>query len=509
MRRLALLSVVAFAVALAALPASAQFGRKPAPEPSPTAAPTATPEPLDHAIPRLEAAIKADPNNRDAMIELASDYLDVRRPDLALPLTQHLLSSGTKTAAVYYFDGYAQSLLGKAPEAVYDLEQASNLDPTNKSVLGLLTDLYIRTGRGEDAQRVAKRATTFNANDAQVWLTYGIVLERLQKFDESRAAFEQAAKLAPSDATPIVFEARTYVEQNAPSLALQVYDRALSVEPNFNGALTGKAQVYAAQHDVKDSIATWEQLLGTLTDTNDKITVLIAEANVYANEKQNDLADKAFHRVIDQYPNDPQGHLAYGDFLAYTKQDQKAVAEWTTALGPKQDNAAALNRLGTYYAQSNQLPKAVDSFKKLTTLSPNVPEGFMSLAQVYMASKDFDKARDSFRHVYDMTHAPQALAGIGEADYELKSYKEAAAIFDALDKGARDFLDQSPEFYVLAGKCYAGNNENAKAKSAYTRYLAFVKPDSQQAISVKKLIAEIDHPAAKPAPKSTGSSSSH
>jgi tetratricopeptide (TPR) repeat protein len=509
MRRLILLFVVALAVSFAAVPASAQFGRKPAASPSPAAEPTATPEPLDVQIPRLEAKVKADPNDRDDMQQLASDYLEIQRPDLSLPLTQHLLSTGTKTAAVYYFDGFAQSLLGKAAEAVYDLEQASNLDPTNKGVLGMLTDLYIRTGRGADAERVAKRATTFNGNDAQVWLQYGMVLERESKFDEARAAFEQSAKLAPADATPITMEARTYVEQSAPVLALQVYDRALSIEPNFNGALSGKAQVYAQQHDVKNSIATWEKLLGTLTDSNDKITVLLAEANVYAAEKQNDQADAAFKRATAQFPDSPQPHLAYGDWLGYQKKDQQAVVEWTAALGAKQDNPAALSRLGTYYAANNQLPKAIEDFKKVTDGNPNAPDGFMQLGQAYLAARTFDKGRDAFRHAYDMTHAPQSLAGIGEADYELRDYKEASQIWDALDKGARDFLESNPELYVLAGKCYSANNENGKAKSAYMHFLSFVKPDSQAATSVKKLIADLDHPGAKPAPKPTTGSSSH
>src|SRR5579875_2260657 len=97
--------------------------------------PTATPEPLDHAIPRLEAALKSNPTDKPSMTELAADYLQIGRADLALGLTTKLLASGTKTAQVYYLDGLAQGQTGHQKESLSDLENAANLEPTNPGVL--------------------------------------------------------------------------------------------------------------------------------------------------------------------------------------------------------------------------------------------------------------------------------------------------------------------------------------------------------------------------------------
>ena len=55
----------------------------------------------------------------------------MNRPDITLQYTQHLLQMGDKTAQVYYYDGFAEEQLGNLTAATYDLEQASNLDPTN------------------------------------------------------------------------------------------------------------------------------------------------------------------------------------------------------------------------------------------------------------------------------------------------------------------------------------------------------------------------------------------
>src|SRR5579875_3471739 len=313
-RLMGLLGVCCAATLLAASPAMAARKAQPAPTPSasPAAAPQPTPEPLDKAIPRLQAKIKADPNDRDSMQELAGDYLQANRPDLAYQLTQQLIKGGTKTALVLYMDGFALAQMGRPAEALGDLEQASNLDPTNPSVL---TNLYLQGGRLEDADRVAKRATTFNKNDPRVFMNYGIVLATEKKYDESRVQFETAAKLDPKNVAPLLYEAKTYTEQGAAPLALQVLDRALAIDPRNPDVLLTKAQTLGAEHNVKDAVAIYEQLANIVTDAVDKVSVIDAEAHLYADEKMNDQADATYRRAIAQFPNVPEAHIAYGDYL--------------------------------------------------------------------------------------------------------------------------------------------------------------------------------------------------
>src|SRR6185312_3847220 len=290
----------AFAI-LAAAPAFAA-GKKAAPSPSPSAAaqpqPQPSAEPLDKAIPRLQAKLKADPNDRDAMTELASDYLQAARPDLAYQMTQQLMKAGSKTAIILYMDGYSLAQMGKPTEALGDLEQASSMDPTNPSVLTLLTNLYLQSNRIDDADRVAKRATTFNKNDSRVFMNYAVVLATEKKYDEARIQFEAASKLAPKDVAPLLYESKTYIDQGAAPLAVGVLDRALAIDPGNPDVLLTKAQVLGSQHNVKDAVAIFETLAAKLTDPVDKVSVIDAEAHLYADEKMNDQAVAQYKRAI-------------------------------------------------------------------------------------------------------------------------------------------------------------------------------------------------------------------
>jgi len=503
------LSAAAYIAAVGAHPAGA--APKPAATASPTPAPspTPTPEPLDKAIPRLETALKTDPNNKANGIELAADYLQINRPDLALPLTQKLLAGGTKTAQVYYFDGLAQNGLGRQKESVADLEQAANLEPTNAGVLGFLTNMYLQQNRPQDAERVAKRAVAFNKDDKNSYLAYGQVLAAEGKYDEARQQLENAVKLDPKDVRPILLEAQTYTAQNSIALAASLYDRAIGVDPTSVEALVGKAKLAAQQHNVKDAIATYDKILALQTDPNDKVAVIDQEAIVYANEKMDGDADAAYKRAISSYPNVLSAHTAYGEYLLSKKDPSAAEREFTAGAGPNRDQVDALARLGQLYAAQNQYQKAVDQFKRVSELAPNDPRSHLLLGATYSANKQWDKAVGEFKASYQLQHTPDALMGLGQADLRMRNYNECAQVYDALDKGAPDLSKQNPQILYGLGQCYQGAKQNDKAKTAYQKLLTYLKPGTQASNDVKSLIAAIDRqkPGAKPTPKPTATKS--
>lgn len=500
------LVVAMFAVSLtlgaAGIVSGAPRGAAPTPAPtasaSPAPLPTATPEPADVAIPRLEARIKANPNDKEALADLAGFYLGGGHPDRALSLTQKLLSLGSKTAQVYYLDGVANQDLGKIPESIADFEQAANLEPTNAQVLLTLTSLYMQTNRAVDAERVAKRATTFNPADKRSWENYGLVLAQEKKYDEARAAFESSAKLDPKDPSPIVLEARSYIDQGAIALAQQTFDRALTIDPKSLDATLGKARLFAAGHNVKEAVAEYELLLPLVPSDDAKAAVLVEEFRVYQTEKMTADSETAIRRATTTYPAVAGVHLAYGDFLFGNKDLAGAETEWKTALGVKRDNGDALQRLGDLELSRNKPADALGYFTRLGELAPNDPNVFAEIGQVESFLHHYDKSRDSYRRSFELSHTPQALAGIGGSDFELKNYKECSLIFDAIDKNAADFLKSNPQFYFVMGKCYASTSQKDKARVAYLKFKPFIKAGTPAAKDLQKTIDALNAPTPKP-----------
>jgi tetratricopeptide (TPR) repeat protein len=491
----AFVAAVAIVAAFMSAPSAGIAAGKASPSPSPSVSPTATPEPPEVAIPHLQARLKVNPNDRDALLQLAGSFLQINRPDLAETASQRLLQLGVKTGQVYYISGFSNLQLNRLPQAVSDLENASNQEPTNISVLSSLADAYTRLNRFADAERVAKRAITFNKDDKASYQMYGGVLEGEQKYDDARVQYDIAAKMDPKDPQPVLLEARSYLKQNAIALAGPIFDRALAIDPNNIDALNGKAQTLAAQHDVKGAIAVFERIRTLLPGTDEKASVSVDEARVYTGEKMDDLAVQTFKTAIAQYPSVLGLHLAYGDYLVTQKDFDGAAAEWQLALGPNRDNKDALMRMGTYYADKKEYPKAADDLKRLTEIAPNDPRAWSILGSVLASQSNWKDAHDAFRHAYDLTHAPDVLKAVGQTDLNLHNYKEAQQIFEAIEKNGGDYVRNDPSVIYMLGQSYQKQGLNPQAKSAYQRFLAYLKPGTQAYSEVQKMIQDIDKPS--------------
>lgn len=499
MKRFALLAtmVIGFALAIAVTSPSAQaslFGKPsaatPSPSPSPSALPTATPEPPEIAIPRLQAKLKANPNDQQSMTELAIDLLQINRPDLSLQLSQRLLQMGSKTAQVYYVDGFAQQALGNTQAAVADLEQASNLDPTNLSVLSQLADLYLKINRASDAERIAKRAVTFNKDQTQAYSTLGSVYAAEQKFDDARAQFEQAVTLNPKDTRPIFQIASTYAAQNNIPMALTAIDRALQIDPKDTQALMFKAQLYAAQHDDAKASAAFDDAAVAATTDDDKASILVRKASYFASEKKTGQAETIFAQTIAQFPRNAGAHIAFGDYWAAQRNFTKAQAEWQAALGLEKDNAAALVRLGQWAFQNGKITDAIGYLKHSADIAPDA-QTLGLLGQAYSYARDYGRSKDACSKSFQLARSPEMLGCIAGADYELKNYKEAAQIFDLLDQRVRGYLDANPQMLYIAGKSYAQTKQNGKAVAAYKRLLPMMRKGTKEYREVEQMIAQL------------------
>lgn len=492
MKRFTLVLILALGCALTAFAASTPaqaglFGGKsstPSPSPSPSALPTASPEPPSVAIPRLQAKLKANPNDQQAMSDLAAQFLQINRPDLSMQLTQHLIQVGDKTAQVYYYDGVAAGELGNTRAATYDLEQASNLDPTNMGVLAQLADVYLKQNRASDAERVAKRAVTFNKTQPVALMTLGSVYASEQKFDDARAQFEAAFLMNKKDATPIYQIATTYAQQNNIPMALQTIDRALQIDPKSIQALVYRADLYAKQHDDARASAAYDDAIVAAPSDDQKAQIMVRKAAYFISQKKNAQGEAILTQATTQFPKVPSGFVAFGDYYAQQHQWNQAMDKLKAALAIDADDGPALLALGEISMQVGRSSDSVGYLKHYTQVSPDA-QGFALLGQAYSQTHNYAGARESCGKSFEIQRSPETLSCVAGADFELKNYNEAAKIFDVIDKNARGFLDQNPTLLYIAAKSYQNSSQCSKAQAAYKRLLPMMKKGTKDYNNVK------------------------
>lgn len=464
----------------------------PTPSPTPVPLPTATPEPPNVAIPRLQGRIRANPQDQEAMAELAGQYLGINRPDLALPLTQHLLQAGDKTAQVYFLDGYAQQADGQIANAISDLENASTLDPTNVAVLGNLADLYLAINRPTDAERVANRAITFNPTVPDAFVALGAVYSAESHYDDARIQFEKAFVLDKTSTKPLFSIMQTYLAQNNLAMGLQTVNQILVVDPGSVDALVSRADLYARQHDDLHALEAYDDATVAAPTDEQKVAIQVRKAQYLTQEHKEDQAVAIYLQLLNKYPNVALSYVAYGSFLATVRhQVDQGVVEWRKALQLDSDNEDALRDMAEYDLQRNAPTDAVVYLRHLVSVAPSA-EGYELLASAYNRLHEYPQQRQACSLSFGIKRSPDTLGCIAGADFELHNYREAAQIFDVLDSAAHGYLDQDPELLFVAAKTYANNHERNKAIGAYERLLAMVPRGSKVYKTVQKAIADLN-----------------
>jgi len=432
------------------------------------------------------------------MAQLAGEYLAIGHPEATIPITQRLLQLGSKTAQVFFLDGTAQEALGNTNAALNDLENASNLEPTNMGVLGSLTQLYLKINRGSNAERVANRAATFNKTDPQAFVNLGLVYATEQKWDNARREFEQAYSLNPKDVTPLMQVAQTYTLQNSIPNALSTINRALNVDPKNVQVLVFRADLYAKQNDIARSASAYDDAAAASTNDPEKASVTVRKALMYAAAKQASLAQATFEQAIRQYPNVSALHTAYGEYWASAGQQGRAEQQYSAALQADRNDVSALFDMARLKLAQSRLSDAIGYLRRLTDAAPSA-QSFALLGQAYVASHDYTRAKTACVQSFQLARSPDTLGCIAGSDYSLKNFKEAAQIFDLLDKSVRDYVDRSPQMLYMMGSSYAQTNQKSKALGAYKRLLSKLRPGTSAYKNVQAQIAALNKPAKKPA----------
>jgi len=152
--------------------------------------------------------------------------------------------------------------------------------------------------------------------------------------------------------------------------------------------------------------------------------------------------------------------------------------------------------MGEVAMQTGRLTDSISYLKHYTQISPDA-QGFALLGQAYSRVHDYSGARDACGKSFEIQRNPETLGCVAGADYELRNYKEAAQIFDALDRAAKGYLDQNPQLLYIAAKSYAGSNQCAKSVAAYKRLLPMMKKGTKDYATVEKAASDPCHTTSK------------
>jgi tetratricopeptide (TPR) repeat protein len=295
---------------------------------------------LQPAIQRFEAALRLDPLNEDATLNLALAEKATGKSSEAVDRLRRVVAS-RPSAALYSALGGMEEESGQYVEAVESYQRAVELDPSSEQYyfdLGVEYLTHFTFGPAAEVYRVGTRK--FPQSSRQ-YVGLGFSHYAVREYREAADAFTTALEIDPD--SPAIFRAWNSVLD--------------SLAPNDWEALLPRLDRLAAAHGESADLAF---CYGAGLFRSE-----FAKGPKAALDRSQALLEKA----VRLRPDFPVAHLELGALYTAKKLNQKAVDEYLDVIREDPKSEVAHYRLGQLYREMNKLELATTELTRYQELA--------------------------------------------------------------------------------------------------------------------------------------------
>ena len=265
----------------------------------------------------------------------------------------------------------------------------------------------------------------------------GMSLEKINKRDDAIAAYVQAIGMLASDhwlqrelheRIVSLYRASGRLDD----LAKYCQDQ-IARAPEQTAMRILLADVQSAMSQTDAAKATLEEAV-TLFPADQTLS----QKRIEFLERSGDIenASAEYQRIIGRHPDDPELYIGYGQFLANNRQVEAARNQWRHVLQTKVTDAMLASRLGSLFETYELYDDAAEAYERAIALSPQQPEGYVSLSRLWLIRGDKEKAIAALQRAADANpndgpiHAAlaQAMLNLGMAERALEAIGRACEV---------------------------------------------------------------------------------
>jgi eukaryotic-like serine/threonine-protein kinase len=251
--------------------------------------------------------------------------------------------------------------------------------------------------------------------------------------------------------------------------AVGLFQRALSLDPNYALAYAGLGEAYWRRYvDSKDTqwVASARQACEKAVGLDAKLSAAHACLGTVDNgtgRYQEGVAE--FQKALE---SEPTSDAAYrGLAVSYQKLNQPAEAERTfqRAIQLRPNYWAGHSWLAAFYAQQARYADSAEQFKKASQLAPSNSLVLSSLGGIYLFLGRYDDAITALRRSVQILPSASAYSNLGYAYFRQRRFGEAVPVFEQAFKLA-------PNDYRMAGNvadAYYWAGQKTQAEVSYKR----------------------------------------
>jgi len=220
---------------------------------------------LEEAVDLFTRAIEIDPGYAYAHASLGEAYFRLYRLNrnleyfkLAEAHCRRALQLDELVGQAWQTLGNIHTEVGRAQEALEDLEKARARLPRSPEVYRDIAGAYTRLGRQDEAEAQYKKAISVRPDSWSLYWYYGAFLYRANRYEEAENAFRQALSRVPDNARIHSSLGGTLLARGRTEEALKTLERSLELQPTASAASNLGSLLYQ-RGDYPAAVAAYEK----------------------------------------------------------------------------------------------------------------------------------------------------------------------------------------------------------------------------------------------------------
>lgn len=344
-------------------------------------------------------ALQAAPELVFARRNLARVYGRQGQADRALATLAPLIGPDSTDSEALTIAGEAQLRRESPLEAEAYFERAAKIAPNDERVLTMLAMSHFARGNADagfsELEDVARKGKTLYAENA-------IISARLKRneFDAALAAVDAIERKTTKSAASA--ELRGRIEMARPDLvaARAAFEQAAKLDPKLYAATASLANIDVAQGKLDDAQKRLEAAVAT--DPRNHLA-LLALADISKRKEATVDATKAlYQRAVQAAPDVAEARFRQIEFLISKRLFKETLTAAQEASAALPQDMSMLDIVGQAQMAAGDTEQAINSFKRLASVSTRSSLPYLRLADLYKATAQNDQAEAALKRALEI-----------------------------------------------------------------------------------------------------------
>ena len=419
----------------------------------------------DQAEILYKQALEIAPENEEIYLRLADFYQRYGRWTEVEAALQQLAALKPQDEKPHIHLGDLFTWLGQPDKALASYRRATEVNPGSLIARDKLISHYLNIGKTQEAAAKVKDILEKNNKDLMGRFFDARIRLAKNNADEAISLLQGVLKDESQFALVHHFLGVAFMQKGHTVQARGAFSEAVKLNPNLSESRTALAEIHLAEGSLDLAI---EQAQAAIQLNPRNVQAAIISGDAYLRKRDFAKSRQVFEAVAQALPKESVGPYHLGLVARAEKNETKALAYFEEALTRKPTAVDALAQIAAIKIAQGKANEARARVNRQLMASPNNPQLYNLLGQLWMQAEDPGQAETAFKKALELDNSLlSAYMNLGLVYHLAGKTDQAVKEFEAVLAKDRKVI----QAHMQLGMIRDGRKEYDKAQAHYEAVL--------------------------------------